>query len=914
MDPARRQQIHDLFDAALSHAPGERQVFLDGACRDPELRCEVESLLQRQASEITVTLSRAVPGGKLGAYQILSKLGQGGMGEVYRAHDGKLGRDVAIKTLPGAFARDPERLARFRREARVLASLNHPNIAAIYGLEESGGVDYLVLELVEGETLRGTLDVDTALRYAAQVAEALATAHSKGIVHRDLKPANVKVTPEGRVKVLDFGLAKAIWGEQEVQDLSQVTMATGLDTLAGQVLGTPPYMSPEQARGQPVDRRTDIWAFGCLLYELLTGRRAFRGETLPETVTAILEREPDWDALPFATPGKIRELLRKCLEKDASRRLQDLQDARRAIEAVTARAKAKRWPWIAGSAALAVAVIGVFLWTRETSRRPAALQHAKFTQLTEQPGQETNPSLAPDGKSFVYASRASGKWDIYSQRVGGKNPVNLTRDSAADDTQPAFSPDGERIAFRSERDGGGIFVMGATGENVKRVTANGYNPAWSPDGSAMVFGSSTSDIRHQLPSQLFTVNLSSGEEHLITPQADYAMQPHWSPHGYRIACWRLVGGQRHVWTIPTRGGAYVSVTNGAGLDWNPVWSPDGAYLYFASDRGGSMNLWRVPIDEKSGKVQGELQPVTTPSPYSGYISFARSGRQMAYMQQTRTSNLYRIGFDPSREVTVGQPVPITQGSRSDGAPALSPDGEWLVFTSGQNLSIVRKDGTGLRQLTDGAYSDRVPAWSPDGKRVAFYSNRSGKFDVWTIGPDGGGLQQLTFVPDGFVVYPVWEPDGRRMIYTIQNRNPFVMELDKPWRAQSPQALPPMDEPGMWFAAQSWSPDGRKLAGIQVRSDGVFMGISVYSFDTRRHERLTQFGWFPVWLSDSRRLLFHNEADSKIYLVDSRTRKVHEILSAAPNAAGQGSPISPDGRWIYFGSAVTESDIWLATFE
>jgi Tol biopolymer transport system component/tRNA A-37 threonylcarbamoyl transferase component Bud32 len=928
MPPERFKQIEQCYLAALERSPESRAAFLLEACgEDIELREEVQSLLAHGEDTLRLLETGAwsqetapattLTGRQFVSYRILSRLGAGGMGEVYRAHDNKLGRDVAIKTLPRQFARHPERLARFRREARMLASLNHPNIAAIYGIEESGGVDCLVLELVEGETLRGPLSVETALLYARQIAEALEAAHGRGIVHRDLKPANVKVTPEGRVKVLDFGLAKAVWGEAEIQDLSQTPMAGGLETLAGQVLGTPPYMSPEQARGQEVDKRTDIWAFGCLLYELLAGRRAFRGETLSETVTGILEREPDWEALDAATPGKIRELMRNCLEKDASHRLEDIRDARLTIEAVTAKPRVKRWQGISAALALAILVSGSILWMRGPSRQAAFLLHATFTQLTDQPGRETYPSLASDGKSFVYASRAAGKWDIYTQRVGGKNPTNLTRDSGADNTQPAFSPDGERIAFRSERGGGGIFLMGATGENVKRVTDSGYDPAWSPDGSEIVYGSSTSDMRHQLPSQLLTVNLSTGEKRVITSQTDYSMQPHWSPHGYRIACWRLVGGQRHVWTIPARGGSPVAVTNGDAVDWNPVWSPDGVHLYFVSDRGGSMNLWRTRIDEKSGKVIGEPEPVTTPSPYSAYISFARTGRQLGYMQQTRTSNLYRIAFDPSREVTVGQPLPVTQGSRDVLTPALSPDGDWLAFsTTGkrQNLFVVRKDGTGLRQLTDGDYSDRVPAWSPDGQRLAFYSNRSGKFDIWTIFPDGSGLQQLTFTPDGFVVYPVWAPDGKRMIYTIQNRNPFLFELGKPWRGQSPQSLPPMSEPGMWFAAQSWSPDGRKLAGIQIRGDGTFMGINVYSVDSRRHNRLTEFGWFPAWLSDSRRLVFHNEADSKIYLVDSQTREVHEIFSAAPNDAGQGSPISPDDRWIYFTAATTESDVWLASFE
>ena len=300
MNPERWRQIEELFHAALQRAPEDRQPFVEDACRgDLGLRLEVESMLAREQqarsfletpalpNPDTFSTGGAVIGRQLGPYRILSPLGAGGMGEVYRAHDSKLGRDVAIKTLPPEFARDPERLARFRREARALATLNRPNIAAIYGLEESDNVDCLVLELVEGETLAeriqriGPLPVEKALDYARQVAEALEAAHSKGIVHRDLKPANVKVTPEGRVKVLDFGLAKAVRGVEEDQDLSQLVTVTQLETIVGHIVGTPPYMSPEQARGKDVDSRTDIWAFGCLLYELLTGKRAFRATHFP---------------------------------------------------------------------------------------------------------------------------------------------------------------------------------------------------------------------------------------------------------------------------------------------------------------------------------------------------------------------------------------------------------------------------------------------------------------------------------------------------------------------------------------------------------------------------------------------------------------------------------------------------------
>jgi serine/threonine-protein kinase len=373
------QKIEQLYHAALEREESQRAAYLREVCTgDDALRQEVESLLAQQiaaegfleAPAIEVA-AKALAGGqsqsillgqRLGSFKIASLLGAGGMGEVYQAHDTKLGRDVAIKVLPSAFVHDAERLARFQREARMLAVLNHPNIATIYGLEQSDDVHYLVMELVPGHTLAervsaGALKIEEALKLGGQIAEALEAAHEKGVIHRDLKPVNVKVTPEGRVKVLDFGLAKAFASDGGL-DFSNAPTLTAMGTEEGRIVGTPAYMSPEQARGKAVDKRTDIWAFGCVLYELLTGRQAFRGDTLSDMIAAVLEREPDWQALPSATPAKIRDLLRRCLQKDAQRRLRDLGDARMQIDEAPAAAQ-PRWRsrvalWIAAVGMMAV--------------------------------------------------------------------------------------------------------------------------------------------------------------------------------------------------------------------------------------------------------------------------------------------------------------------------------------------------------------------------------------------------------------------------------------------------------------------------------------------------------------------------------------------------------------------------------
>ena len=360
----------------------------------------------------------AIPSGtRLGSYEVAALIGAGGMGEVYQAHDTKLGRDVAIKVLPEAFSHDPERLSRFRREAKMLASLNHPNIATIHGLEESNGRHYLVMELVRGETLAqrvkrdGPVPIEEALTIVKQIAEALEAAHNseKGIIHRDLKPANVKVTPQGRVKVLDFGLAKAFADEPTATDIENLPTLSMAPTERGVILGTAAYMSPEQARGKPVDKRTDIWAFGCLLYELLTGRTALRGETFSDTIAAVIEREPDWQALPPATPATIRDLLQRCLQKDPQRRLRDIGEARIGIEdALNAPAapRRSRWPVMIASGVGGVVVLvlaALFLWPGFL--RPAKSATAtpqEYVQLTDFNDSALAPALSPDGRMLTF--------------------------------------------------------------------------------------------------------------------------------------------------------------------------------------------------------------------------------------------------------------------------------------------------------------------------------------------------------------------------------------------------------------------------------------------------------------------------------------------------------------------------------
>ncbi len=490
MTPDRWQQISRLYHDALAQDAVRRAGFLQEQCAgDQGLRQEVELLLAQAGSATRFLEAPAVEmaasmlatgdgdsllGKTVGAYEILARIGVGGMGEVYRARDTRLRRDVAIKVLPRIFAADPDRLARFDREAKLLASLNHPNIGTIHGLEEVDGVNALVLELVEGPTLadrlgQGPMRTPEALPVAKQIADALEAAHEQGIIHRDLKPANIKIRPDGTVKVLDFGLAKALTSEGPGVDVSRAPTVTaaGAATNEGVVLGTPAYMSPEQARGKPLDRRTDIWSFGCVLYEMLTGKAAFLGETHSDTIARILEHEPDWQALPSQTPTVIGRVLRRCLNKDPRERLRDIGDARVEIrEAMTASstdglsappAASRSGAWrtamslVFGVAGLAIAVTLVWLLRPSSPPAPAPLARFAITLPSSDQlfGAFNGPqaALSPDGQTLVYVATRTSVRQLYRRALDQLEAVPIP--GTEDARSPFFSPDGAWIGFES---------------------------------------------------------------------------------------------------------------------------------------------------------------------------------------------------------------------------------------------------------------------------------------------------------------------------------------------------------------------------------------------------------------------------------------------------------------------------------
>ena len=865
----------------------------------------------------------------LSHYEIVAQIGAGGMGIVYRARDISLGREVALKVLPAELALDPQRLSRFEREATTLAALDHPNIVTIFSVEEADGIHFLTMQLVQGHTLaelipaRG-MPTGQLVPIAIGIANALAAAHGRGVVHRDLKPRNVMVTGDGQVKILDFGLAKL---RQETGRAGEVTTLGASEMTAhGVILGTTAYMSPEQAEGRPVDQRSDLFSLGVVLYEMATGRRPFQGDTAMALLSAILKDTPPppCEVNPVV-PEPLGRVITRCLAKQLDRRYQSALDLRNDLEelALPSGTLARPAPAAgrfkhAARAAILLGIAGLaafggwLLWRGGLLRLAAGPPRAQFAQLTALPGVEQYPSLSPDGQWVVYAGVADGGTDIYLQSTTGATPINLTGQSAADDDQPAFSPDGQRIAFRSSREGGGIFVMGRTGEAVKRVTRAGFSPSWSPDGTMLVYANERvglMPLNWEGTSELWVVPVEGGEARRLG--SGDGVQPHWSPSGARIVYQTRLGTktQMDIMTIPAAGGDPTPVLADAATDWSPTWSPDGRFIYFVSDRGGSMNLWRIAVDEASGRAHGEPEPVTTPAAFVAHPSLSADGRRIAFSSVLMRQNIQIASFDLATFTVAGEAW-LTTGSRQWSSPDLSPDGAWAVFYSRDlpegDLYVVRADGTGLRQVTGDPAVDRLPRWAPDGERIAYSSNRTGDLQIWTVRADGsenraisrGGI--VTWAPDGssLVVTSVMQPDNSAAGCVIDlARQDERRELPEP----EPRLRP--------FVPNSWSPDGRRLAGMISFSD---QGVVTHTLGSGTYERVTTFGQWPVWLPDSRRLLFVS-GGSAFYVVDTVTREVRRVYENGRDVLGP-PRLSRDGRRVVYPRRTTEADIWLLTLD
>jgi serine/threonine protein kinase/Tol biopolymer transport system component len=885
-------------------------------------------------------MPRKVVGNTLNHYRITKALGVGGMGEVYLAEDTRLKRAVAIKILPAALAEDPTRRERFEREAQAIAALNHPNIVTVHSVEQSGDVLFITMEYVEGRTLadvlpKGGLPLNRLIAIASQVVDAVIAAHGRGIVHRDLKPANIMVGAGDRLKVLDFGLAK-------LREMTEDAGALPTQELTGEgkIVGTVAYMSPEQAEAKPVDERSDIFSLGVILYEMATGARPFTGDTSLSVLSSILRDTPkNVTDVNSALPRDVSRIVRRCLAKEPDQRYQSAKDLRHDLDdlsqslssgelnAVLPAPEARRWSWstiAVASAMVAVAALAAFVMWRGLRRAEVlapptpTLTHSR---LTQRDGVERFPSISPDGKWVVYA--AAG--DIHLQSVTGQTAINLTKDSPAPDGAPAFSPDGDSIAFFSARDGGGIFVMGRTGESVRRLTKGGFNPAWFPDGRSIVFadgeGPAGPENRVEF-SELWVVNVAGGEPRRLF--GGDAVQPRVSPNGKRIAFWSLPSdpatkrvtqpgtpSNREIWTVDSNGEHPVQVTTHEANDWNPVWSPDGRWLYFLSNRAGSMNLWRVAIDEDSGVVSGEPQALTAPAPYVADFSLSADGTVGVYSALLATSNIARVGFDPKTATTRGAVEPVTSGTYDFAYYDVTKDGKFVASTTSsrgrEDVYVIATADGAIRQLTNDFARDRSPRWSPDGREIYFYSDRRG-YQLWSINLDGGGLRELTSGSDLRPFTPVPSRDGTRLAAAdLDYRQQLI--YDSRQFGKAPEKLPPVpDDAGPSPRPWDWSPDGRSL--LLGAPGGPNGGAShIYSFDTRAYRRLAPgTGW--SWLGDGRRMVFARAGQLATY--DVASGMTSDLLTL-PGFALVFPRLAENDSRLYFLRTAVAADIWLVRF-
>jgi Tol biopolymer transport system component/tRNA A-37 threonylcarbamoyl transferase component Bud32 len=860
-------------------------------------------------------------GNRLGSYEIVCPLGAGGMGEVYRARDGRLGRDVALKVLPAGFAADAERLARFEQEAKCLASLNHPHIACIYGVEDSSGAPAIVMELVEGATLaerirRCPIPVDEALPIARQIADALEYAHERGIIHRDLKPANVKVTPDDAAKILDFGLAKALNdAPAETVDLAKSPTLTGMATQAGIILGTAGYMSPEQARGKAVDRRADIWAFGCLLYEMLTGVQAFRGETVTDTLAALLKSEPDWSRLPSATPAHVRVLLRRCLQKDPRQRLRDIGDARISLEEVLTGSSEslisagvsfplgrRILPWALAGLFAALAAAGLIAWRlgAAASRRPM-----HFRAVTNLAGVQAEPSISPDGRSVAFVSNRSGDFNIYVGLLSGGDLVQVTHDSNLK-ARPAWSPDAATLAFSRMNSSGtwDVWEIPALGGTSRRVIQNARDPAWSPDGTQLAYANGGDH-------GIWVAGASGENAHRITmPEGQFGnwryTEPRFSPDGGKIAFSSRGNGpygELHVFDL--RSGKLSAVTADGALVLSPVWSPDGRFIYFASSRGGTMNIWKIATDS------GDAEQITSGQGDDAQLDLSQDGNKIVFSTWRQKINLTEINLTGKPGAQSTRVLPMDPG-RNQVAPSYSPDGKHLAYFSNlkgaerESIWVSSADGSNPVLLVRDDRVNVFPRFTPDSQYVLYESEAevSVPDELRSVSVSGGVPQKvLGNQPDRYFDVGA---DGRVL---FRAGGGPVKAFDP--RTGATETLGTIHDDVRW-APILGSPDGRLVAYIVASTKEDDPNAGLWVTDFKNPPRQIFRGWADWWIARG--------PNQQIYFVKGRPDLKGELCRVGWNGENLASTsatarmaysywvdpshnsqdhfaVSPDGRFV-----------------
>ena len=825
-------------------------------------------------------------GTRLGSLEITGLLGKGGMGEVYRARDTKLKREVAIKILPDEFALDSDRVSRFQREAEVLASLDHPNIAGIHSIEEANGIRFLVLELVEGETLderiqRGAFPTDEILHIGKGICEALEAAHEKGVIHRDLKPANVKVTPEGQVKVLDFGLAKALDVDGALVGPNAKTLMMTA-TRPGMILGTPAYMSPEQAKGQDVDHRTDIFAFGSVLYEMLTGRKSFPGEGVSDILASVLKSEPNWDHLPKDTPAAIRRVLRRCLRKDRNRRLQTAGDARIEIEDALSGATsdesapvARRQDfsaWIAsGTAAVLLLVLGAvsFVHFRETPPEPP-----QTMRLSADIGVDASLITAlgpaaifsPDGTRLAFVARSADRRQlIYIRSLDKLQATPLSGTENARDL--FFSPDGQWIGFFAGTKVKKISIQGGDAETLCDVVSS-RGGSWGDDGTIVftqdrLAALSKVSSRGGLPQPLTTLDEQAGEVTQRWPQV-------------------LPGSKAVLFTSSTTGemvdpeivvysmasGKRKTVQRG----FHARYLPSGHIVYMHEG-----TLFAVPFDLQRLEVTGQPTPilegvVTNPGSAGAQFSFSETGNLVYVAGSSEGPKVSIYWMDREGKFT---PLRETPGTYRN--PKFSPDGKRLALDINdgkrRDIWVYEWERDALTKLTFAGEQNTFPLWTPDSQRIVYSSQeRGGVFNLWWIRADGGGNTQRLTESKSTEWPRSWRPDGKVLAFRQSNPTTNIDILTLPiegdeksgWKIGEPK---PFVNSAALEDVAAFSPvDGRWLAYISYESGRVEVYVRPFPGPGGKWKISVGGGGSPKWSQNGKELFYRAAEDGKIMVV------------------------------------------------
>ena len=728
-----------------------------------------------------------VPGMRLGPYEILSPLGAGGMGEVFRARDTRLGRDVAIKVLPDHLSGDKRALARFESEARAVAALSHPNILALFDVGETNGVHFAVTELLDGETLRsalrrGPIPWREAAEIAASIAEGLEAAHARGLVHRDVKPENIFLCSTGHPKILDFGLAKK---EATGPDANTESLPA-IRTAPGALLGTVGYMAPEQLRGLQVDHRADIFAFGCVLYEMLSGHRAFPGHTASEVIAAILhEAPPPLEGPSVHVPVPLREVVSRCLKKASAERFSSARDVAFSLQAIASgeqlalaalpagRFRHRALAALAASAALLATVAGL-----RALRSPAGLPPFQPRQVTSGPGCESDPALSPDGEVLTFVAEQNGRTDLWVVDVDGGRPLRLTDDPERE-SSPAWLPDGRTIVYAAADDQGtDLRKVPRFGGPPQTLIANGCDPAISPDGRFVAFSREAGNGG----STIWTAPLADpGKARRLTREADglyEQRQPAFSPDGTTI-CYRDF---HDLWLVPVAGGAARRLTADGPADFDPAFSPDGLHVYFASYREATRAVWRIGIGG------GTPERVTLGTGMEIHPALSRDGRRLCYATHLEGNSLVLVDRRTGARTRAEE-------SRLAGFGCLDPKGRFLVYTSTREnavdlWSLPLSDGRPAgppRRLTELGGRAACPDVSPDGRFVAFYLVREKEREILVV-PSGGGEPVPVAPHAGTDTQPSWSPDGTQLAF-VSDRGGSEQVWTVPMRDGRPAGNP-----------------------------------------------------------------------------------------------------------------------------